>query len=87
MDSNRWGEEQQARVVRTITQDEIGAIHIGNNKTDFAWDGRDEFGDQLANGVYLYKVILEINGERVDLRPSGGDRGFKNGYGKLYLLR
>ena len=75
------------RVVRTITQDEIGTVHIGNNQTEYAWDGRDEFGDQLANGVYLYKVTLEINGERVDLRPSAGDRGFKNGYGKLYLLR
>ncbi len=75
------------RVVRTITQDEIGPIHIGNNQTDFAWDGKDEFGDQLANGVYLYKVTLEINGEKVDLRSSGGDKGFKNGYGKMYQLR
>ena len=75
------------RVVRTITQDEIGPIHIGNNKTEYAWDGRDEFGDPLANGVYLYKVLMELNGERVELRSSAGDRGFKNGYGKLYLLR
>jgi len=75
------------KVVRTITQDEIGSVHIGNNLTEYAWDGRDEFGDQLANGVYLYKVILEINGERIDLRSSAGDRGFKNGYGKMYLLR
>ena len=75
------------KVVRTITQDEIGPIYIGNNQTEYAWDGRDEFGDQLANGVYLYKVILEINGEKIDLRPSAGDKGFKNGYGKLYLLR
>lgn len=75
------------KVVRTITQDEIGTLHIGNNQTEYAWDGRDEFGDPLANGVYLYKVTLEINGKRVDLRPSAGDKGFKNGYGKLYLLR
>jgi len=75
------------RVVRTITQDEIGPIYIGNNQTDFAWDGRDEFGDQLANGVYLYKVTLRLNGESVELRTSAGDKGFKNGYGKMYLLR
>ncbi len=75
------------RVVRTITQDEIGSVHIGNNLTEYAWDGRDEFGDQLANGVYLYKVSLEINGEKIDLRSSAGDKGFKNGYGKMYLLR
>ena len=75
------------RVVRTITQDEIGPIHIGNNQTDFAWDGRDEFGDQLANGVYLYKVTLRVNGENVMLRSSASDKAFKNGYGKMYLLR
>ncbi|UCB52305.1 MAG: type IX secretion system sortase PorU [Candidatus Zixiibacteriota bacterium] len=30
------------------------------------WDGRDEEGDQVANGVYIYKVIAEgvVDGER-----------------------
>ena len=31
-------------------------------KTDFnkiEWDGRDEDGDRIANGVYIYKVILK----------------------------
>ena len=75
------------RVVREITQDELGPLKIGNNATDYAWDGHDEFGDQLANGVYLYKVFIRKNGQQVELRESAGDRGFKNGYGKLYLLR
>ncbi len=75
------------RVVREISEDEIGQIHIGNNLTEFAWDGRDEFGDQLANGVYLYRVIARIGGEPVKLRGTAGDRGFEKGYGKLYLLR
>ena len=75
------------RVVREITQDELGPLRIGNNVTDYAWDGRDEFGDQLANGVYLYKVYIRINGQQVELRESAGDRGFTKGYGKLYLLR
>jgi len=30
------------RIVREITQDELGPIKIGNNISDFAWDGRDE---------------------------------------------
>jgi hypothetical protein len=75
------------RVVREITQDELGPLRIGNNATEYAWDGRDEYGDQLANGVYLYKVYIKQNGQDVELRPSSGDRGFKNGYGKMYLLR
>ncbi|RLD20430.1 MAG: hypothetical protein DRI71_10380 [Bacteroidetes bacterium] len=75
------------RVVREITQDELGPLRIGNNATDYAWDGHDEFGDQLANGVYLYKVFIKKDGQNIELRESAGDRGFKNGYGKLYLLR
>ncbi len=75
------------RVVREITQDEIGQLKIGNNISQYGWDGRDEFGDQLANGVYLYKVFLRQNGESIDHRNTSADRAFKNGFGKIYLLR
>ena len=75
------------RVVREITQDEIGPIHIGSNITEYAWDGRDEYGDQLANGVYFYRVLLNANGQRIDHRATTADRAFKNGFGKLYILR
>lgn len=75
------------RVVREITQDEIGPIRIGNNMTQFAWDGTDEFGDQLANGVYLYRVLLRMNGESLEHRATSADKAFKNGFGKLYILR
>ena len=75
------------RVVREILQDEIGPIKIGNNISQYAWDGRDEFGDQLANGVYLYRVITKINGEDIKNRGTAADQAFKNGFGKLYILR
>ena len=75
------------KVVREINGTEIGAIKIGNNKTDFFWDGKDQFGDQLANGVYLYKVTAKINGEYIDHRESSGDHAFKKEFGKMYLLR
>ncbi len=35
-------------------------LQIGFNK--IYWDGRDEDGDLLANGVYFYKFITKING-------------------------
>jgi len=75
------------KVVREIMQDEIGPIHIGNNITNYAWDGRDEYGDQLANGVYLYRVILNSPEQEFKHRETSGDRGFTKGFGKLYLLR
>jgi len=75
------------RVVREITQDEIGPLRIGNNITQYAWDGRDEFGDLLANGVYLYKVFIRQNGQQMEHRNTTADKAFKNGFGKLYILR
>ena len=75
------------RVVREITESELGAIQIGRNISDFAWDGRDEFGDQLANGVYLYRVKAKIDGLDINLKDSGADKYFHKGLGKMYLLR
>lgn len=75
------------RVVKEIFMDELGPLNIGNNKTDYAWDGRDNYGDQLANGVYLYRVLIKNAGENFKHRETSADRGFKNGFGKMYLLR
>ena len=74
-------------VVREITMDEIGPIKIGHNRTEYAWDGHDEYGDQLANGVYLYRVKLLMNGIEMKHRTTSADKAFVNGFGKLYLLR
>ena len=46
-------------VVREIFMPELGPLHIGNNLTDYAWDGTDQYGDRLANGTYLYRVALD----------------------------
>jgi len=75
------------KVVREIDMNELGPIHIGRNITEYAWDGRDEFGDQLANGVYIYRVVTRLNGESIEHRDSGADQYFKNNFGKMYLMR
>ena len=55
------------RVVREIDLDELGPIHIGNNISEFRWDGTDEFGDRLARGVYLYKMsVRTMDGSSAD---------------------
>lgn len=48
---------------RLIREFEIpeNELQIGFNK--FYWDGRDQDGDEIANGVYFYKVISKNNGE------------------------
>lgn len=76
------------KVVREITKDELGALHIGRNITDYHWDGRDQYGQILGNGVYLYRVITSIRGNDIDHRSNASvDKFFKNGYGKLYIMR
>jgi hypothetical protein len=75
------------KVVREILQDELGPIHIGNNISTYAWDGTDEFGDKLANGVYLYRVITKMQGQSIEHRATAGDKAFTKDFGKLYILR
>jgi len=75
------------RVVKEIDRFELGSINIGNNISEYAWDGTDEFGDKLANGVYLYRVVMEDDTENFKHRSTSADRAFKNGFGKLYILR
>ena len=75
------------KVVREIFKDELGNLHIGRNMTDFAWDGTDQYGDALANGLYIYRVIANANNETIDKYDTGTDKYFKNGIGKMYLMR
>lgn len=75
------------KVVREINEAELGPIQIGRNITQFVWDGKDNFGDPLANGVYLYRVKAKINGQDIKMLNSGADAYFHKGMGKMYILR
>jgi hypothetical protein len=78
------------RIVREITKDELGPLHIGRNITDFKWDGTDQYGQKLANGIYLYRVVTNLNGKTLDKYKATGDntdKYFNKGYGKMYLMR
>ncbi len=50
------------KVVRTL----VGKANTGSSSKDFSslsrditWDGRDDFGDKLGKGVYVYKLIVK----------------------------
>ncbi len=75
------------KLVREISQAELGPIRTGNNISDFAWDGKDEFGGQLANGTYIYRVVAKMNGQDIGQHFTAGDKGFRKGWGKLVILR
>lgn len=78
------------KIVREITKDELGPLRIGRNITEFKWDGTDQYGQKLANGIYLYRVITNLNGKSLDKYKAQGDntnKYFNKGYGKMYLMR
>jgi hypothetical protein len=78
------------RIVREITKAELGYLRVGRNITEFKWDGTDQYGRQLANGVYLYRMVTNLNGKSLDKYTNQGektDKFFNNGYGKMYLMR
>ncbi len=75
------------RIVKEISLAEFGPIRLGHNQSQFVWNGMDEYGDRLANGVYLYKVFAKINGQEIKHRSSAADQGFNKGWGKMYILR
>ena len=75
------------RIVREIRQEELGPLHIGNNLT-YAWNGTDEYGAKLANGVYLYRVVTrKSNNESFEELNTKADQFFKNNFGKLVIIR
>ena len=77
------------RVVREITEAEFGPLRAGTHRSDFCWDGRDQYGDRLANGVYLYRVLArKADGSDFELFENDSVDGFfKGGFGKMVLLK
>ena len=78
------------KIVRDITKDELGTLRIGRNITEFKWDGTDQYGQKLANGIYLYRVITNQHGKALDKYKAPDDetdKYFNKGYGKMYLMR
>nr|MCU0388964.1 hypothetical protein [Chitinophagaceae bacterium] len=85
------------KIVKEITKAELGPIRVGTNITEYKWDGTDMFGQRLANGVYLYRVVTSLDGNKMEqFKLNDGfnqnladdtDKFFKKGYGKMVILR
>jgi hypothetical protein len=65
---NKPGQDLYVRVqIFTLTGRVIKVLQktinsMGNRSSDLEWDGRDEFGDKLGRGVYLYKLSVTAPG-------------------------
>lgn len=77
------------KIVREITAEELGSLKTGINKTEYKWNGTDEYGNKLASGVYFYKVTTKnAQSKDYELFKTPNDVTlFKNGFGKLVIIR
>ncbi len=61
---NKPGQDLQVRLqVFTLTGKTIKLVQktintTGNRSNDLEWDGRDEYGDKVGRGVYIYKLSV-----------------------------
>ncbi len=76
------------KLIKTIDMLELGEVAVGQHITDYAWDGTDEYGDKLANGLYLYRVNFRMPaGVDLEKRDDQTRQYFKKGWGKMYIMR
>ncbi|HPB52074.1 MAG TPA: hypothetical protein PLR22_00275 [Saprospiraceae bacterium] len=78
------------KIVREITQDELGPLRIGKQISKYVWDGTDQYGDQLANGVYLYKFIVKDQDKKdyeKFVESNSTSQYFDGQCGKLVIIR
>lgn len=76
------------RIVREVTTEEIGLLKVGTHLTDFVWDGTDNYGDLLATGTYLYRVVaFNERGDEIKKYETETDKYFLNRLGKIVILR
>jgi len=66
------------RLVRSLRQEGVAQGFRYGNDDCISWDGTDMFGQELARGVYLYKVKLQTE----DAQRSG-----ESGFERLVVLK
>ncbi|MCS6789441.1 MAG: C25 family cysteine peptidase [Bacteroidia bacterium] len=76
------------RLVKVIDLKQLGEVRIGRHLTRYAWDGTDEHGERLGNGVYLYRTVIKMPGA-ISLQQQAPELSsyFEGGWGKMVLMR
>jgi hypothetical protein len=52
---------------RLIKELKLAGSQLRYDLNKIYWDGRDDDGDLIGNGVYLYKVIMDVDGKKSDI--------------------
>jgi len=62
-----------------------GKVRSGVN--EYSWDGTNDNGSLLCQGIYLYKVIAQQNGKALNNFPLPEDGQLNQGYGKIIITK
>ncbi len=71
------------RLVRELKKQD--AFFVGTN--ELVWDGKDEKGEGLPSGLYVYHVNVFKENNPVNVTVPAGARYVKGGYGKIAIVR
>ena len=66
-------------LVKTISEDNL--LSNGNRISGIKWDGLDDFGGQLAKGIYLYKVKVALSDSTLEVDSAESE------FEKLVILK
>lgn len=77
----------QGKVVKEIDLVKLGEAKPGDTITKYAWDGTNDNGALLGGGLYFFRVILRMQGQKLEFDASSSDRGRSSGLGKIFILR
>lgn len=73
------------KIVKEFRAAELGSIKNGKNVSSLVWDGTDDFGNKLGNGVYLMRMKTNFNKDYFD--SSTNNNYMYKGFSKLVITR
>ena len=65
--------DSAGKVVRRISDLSIGNSFIGTEKLLFEWDGTNQGGTDLENGLYFYRLVINDLNNNKSFRNCGSD--------------
>lgn len=74
----------EGQLVRTLTKADMKNPSLGQN--EFDWDGRNDGGAPLMQGVYFYKMIVQQGGKNVNNTGNSQEAQVQVGNGKLLII-